>query len=111
MFSMVLAACTSTQEASPSPSSKPSTDTASPSAATASKPVQISVFAQQANDIDLNTNLFTKHLESKFNAKFKFDVIPYDGAKEKRQISLASGDYPEAYMLTAYIDQFSQADL
>lgn len=61
--------------------------------------------------MDLKTNLFTKHLESKFNAKFKFEIIPYDGAKEKRQISLASGDYPEAYMLTAYIDQFSQADL
>ena len=38
-------------------------------------------------------------------------MIPSDGAKEKRQISLASGDYPDAYMLTAYIDQFSQADV
>lgn len=109
MFSMVLAACSSKVENTASPN--PSTGTASPSATQAAKPVEISVFAQQANDMDLKTNLFTKHLESKFNAKFKFEIIPYDGAKEKRQISLASGDYPEAYMLTAYIDQFSQADL
>ncbi|OPH49268.1 ABC transporter substrate-binding protein [Paenibacillus ferrarius] len=109
MVSLFVAACSQNDQSAGT--SKPTTETATAGAAQAGKPVQISVFAQQDNTIDLNTNLFTKHLESKFNAKFKFDVIPYDGAKEKRQISLASGDYPESYILTSYIDQFSQADL
>lgn len=76
-----------------------------------SKPVEISVFAVQEQGIDLDTNKFTQHVEEKFNINFNFEVIPSDGAKEKRQISLASGDYPDAYMLTHYVDQFSQADL
>jgi len=77
----------------------------------ASKPVEVRVFAVQEQGIDLATNKFTKFAEEKFNIKFKFETIPSDGAKEKRQISLASGDYPDAYILTHYIDQFSQSDL
>jgi putative aldouronate transport system substrate-binding protein len=74
-------------------------------------PVEITMFAVQESGIDLTTNKFTKFVEEKFNIKFKFDTTPPDGAKEKRQISLASGDYPDAYMLPGYIDQFSQADV
>ncbi|MGO4549161.1 extracellular solute-binding protein [Paenibacillus sp. 2TAB23] len=74
-------------------------------------PVEINVFAQQETGIDLRTNDFTKLLESKFNAQINWDSITPDGAKEKRQISLAGGDYPDAYILTAYLDQFSQSDL
>lgn len=74
-------------------------------------PVEITMFAVQESGIDLATNKFTKFVEEKFNIKFKFDTTPPDGAKEKRQISLASGDYPDAYMLPGYIDQFSQADV
>lgn len=75
------------------------------------KPVEISVFSVQESGIDLPTNKFTKHVEEKFNFKFNWQINPSDGAQEKRQISLASGDYPDAYLLTHYIDQFSQADL
>jgi putative aldouronate transport system substrate-binding protein len=108
MLSLFLAACTNQDTASPSP--KAAVNSATPDAKNQA-PVEISVFAQQDKDTDLKTNLFTKHLEQKFNAKFKFDIVAYDGAKEKRQISLASGDYPASYILTTYIDQFSQADL
>ncbi|WP_152391930.1 extracellular solute-binding protein [Paenibacillus guangzhouensis] len=75
------------------------------------KPVNISVFSVQESGIDIPTNKFTQFVSEKFNIKFNWQINPSDGAKEKRQISLASGDYPDAYMLTHYIDQFSQADL
>lgn len=74
-------------------------------------PVEINVFAQQETGIDLKTNDFTKLIEKKFNVKINWESISPDGSKEKRQISLAGGDYPDAYILTAYIDQFSQSDL
>ncbi len=76
-----------------------------------SKPVEISVFAVQESGIDIPVNKFTKHIEEQFNIKFNWQINPSDGAKEKRQISLASGDYPDAYLLTHYIDEFSQADV
>lgn len=71
----------------------------------------ISVFAQQESTQNLETNDFTKELERRFNVKFDWNVVPYEGAKEKRQISLAGGEYADAYILTTYIDQFSQADV
>ncbi|OPA74018.1 ABC transporter substrate-binding protein [Paenibacillus selenitireducens] len=105
VVSLLLAACSQKNEASETGSS---TDT---SEAGGQKPVEISIFAQQESGIDLINNGFSKFLENKFNAKFNWQIIPTDGAKEKRQISLASGDYPDSYMLTGYIDQFSQADV
>ncbi|ANY69029.1 ABC transporter substrate-binding protein [Paenibacillus sp. BIHB 4019] len=74
-------------------------------------PTELHVFALQEPGIELQTNDFTRYLEQKFNVHFNWEVISPDGAREKRQISLAGGDYPDAYFLTAYIDQFSQSDL
>lgn len=74
-------------------------------------PVAISVFAQQGSDQDLPTNLFTKTIEDKANVKLDWTIIPFDGAAEKRQISLASGDYPDLYLLIPWVDKFSQSDL
>ncbi|MFC5402033.1 extracellular solute-binding protein [Cohnella soli] len=74
-------------------------------------PIAISVYAQQDATFDLKTNEFSRLLEEKFNVSFDWRTVPFEGAKEKRQISLSSGNYPDAYILTAYIDQFSQADL
>ncbi|MFD0670808.1 extracellular solute-binding protein [Cohnella sp. GCM10027633] len=71
----------------------------------------ISIYAQQDATFDLKTNEFSRLLEEKYDVSFDWRTVPYEGAREKRQISLASGNYPDAYMLTAYIDQFSQADL
>ncbi|MDQ6418125.1 ABC transporter substrate-binding protein [Paenibacillus sp. LHD-117] len=78
---------------------------------TPSGPVTISVFAQQSTDTDLATNKFSKLLEEKFNIQFKWTTVPFDGAAEKRQISLASGDYPDLYLLIPWVDRFSQTDL
>lgn len=77
----------------------------------AGKPVSVRVFAQQEATQQLQTNEFTKLLENKFNVAFDWEIVPYVGAKEKRQISLAGGHYADAYILTSYIDQFSQADV
>jgi putative aldouronate transport system substrate-binding protein len=110
MVSLFLAACSKNQAATESPTA--AVGTAAPASAPANAaPVEITMFAQQDTNIDLNTNKFTKFMEEKFNVKFKFDIIPFDGAKEKRQISLAGGDYPASYMLTTWIDQFSQAEI
>ncbi|TFE26643.1 extracellular solute-binding protein [Cohnella luojiensis] len=113
IISVIISACSgSKNEPSASqPASSGSAPASESAPASQAGPVDISVFAVQENGIDLPTNKFTKHVEEKFNIKFKFETVPSDGAKEKRQISLASGDYPDAYILTAYVDQFSQADL
>ena len=100
-FTMVMSGCSSDNSSS-SESGEP---------AAGDGPVNISVFSVQESGIDIPTNQFTKFVEDKFNIKFNWQINPSDGAKEKRQISLASGDYPDAYLLTHYIDQFSQADL
>lgn len=76
-----------------------------------SKQVEISVFAHQGTDMDYKTNLFTTFIEKKMNIKFKWTTVPYDGAAEKRQISLAGGDYADLYMLIPWVDKFTQIDL
>lgn len=73
--------------------------------------VTINVFAHQSSDVDLKTNKFTKKMEEQFGIKFNWTTVPFDGAAEKRQISLASGDYPDLYMLIPWVDRFSQTDL
>jgi ABC-type glycerol-3-phosphate transport system substrate-binding protein len=75
--------------------------------------VTLDVFAPQAADWNLATNDFTKTVKQKFNITMKWQTTTFDGgpAKEKRQISLASGDYPDLYLLIPWVDQFTQADL
>ena len=64
-------------------------------------------------NVDLATNSFTKEAEEKFGIQFEWQTTTFDGnsAKEQRQISLASGDYPDLYMLIPWVDQFTQLDL
>ncbi|MFE6076547.1 ABC transporter substrate-binding protein [Paenibacillus sp. NPDC057886] len=73
--------------------------------------VSINVFAHQSSDTNLQTNKFTKKMEEKFNIQMNWTTVPFDGAAEKRQISLASGDYPDLYLLIPWVDRFSQTDL
>ncbi|NGP46514.1 extracellular solute-binding protein [Bacillaceae bacterium SIJ1] len=75
--------------------------------------VKLSVFAPQGAETDLETNLISKKMEEEFNIDFTWQTTTYDAgaASEKRQISLASGDYPDAYMLIPWVDQFSQDEL
>lgn len=73
----------------------------------------ITIFAPQGKDGDLDDNAFTKVLEEKFDVDLQFETTTYDGAgaAEKRQVSLASGDYPDAYMLVPWVDQFTNEEL
>jgi putative aldouronate transport system substrate-binding protein len=84
-----------------------------PGEAAAGGPVKIKIFSPQGADQDLATNSFSLEAQKMFNIEFEWQTTTMDGnsAKEQRQISLASGDYPELYMLIPWVDQFSQLDL
>jgi putative aldouronate transport system substrate-binding protein len=73
----------------------------------------LSVFAQQGTGQDLATNAFTKEVAKKFNIKFNWQTTTQDSsvAPEKRQILMASGDYPDAFLLIPWVDQFNQVDV
>jgi putative aldouronate transport system substrate-binding protein len=75
--------------------------------------VTLDVFAPQGAETNLATNEFTKKMNQKFNITFKWQTSTFDAgpAREKRQISLASGDYPDAYMLIPWVDQFTPTEL
>ncbi len=102
--SMLLVSCSS---AVPAPAA-PQGD-----APAAEGPVTIKIFAPQAPERDMATNAFSLQLEEMFDAKFEWTTTTYDGtsAKEKRQLALATGDYPEVFMLIPWVDQFSQTEL
>lgn len=76
-------------------------------------PNKITIFASQAGTMDLNTNSFTLELEEKFGVDLEFLTTSYEStaASEARQVSLASGDLPDAYMLVPWASQFSRAEL
>ncbi|MBI1257016.1 MAG: extracellular solute-binding protein [Chloroflexi bacterium] len=78
-----------------------------------SDPVTINIFAPQSADRDLTTDVFSTSLEEMFNVKFNWTTTTYDNtdASEKRNLALASGDYPDLFMLIPWVDQFSQIDL
>ncbi|MFC5653285.1 extracellular solute-binding protein [Paenibacillus solisilvae] len=99
---VILSGCSKGNSADPATSDAKSTG-----------PVTIKVFANNdsADGQGLESNAFTKTLESKFNIKFQWTPIPSDGAAEKRKIALASGDYPDLFMLISYIDHFGQDEL
>ena len=73
----------------------------------------ITIFGSQGGQMDLNTNTFTLELEEKFDVDIEFETTGYGSAEanESRQISLAGGDLPEAYMLVPWASQFSKAEL
>jgi len=73
----------------------------------------ITIFASQGGQMDLNTNSFTLLMEEKFGVDIKFETTGYGSseANEARQISLAGGDLPEAYMLVPWATQFTKAEL
>lgn len=74
-------------------------------------PIEVSIFTPKFNsDGDFNENEFTKMIEEKLNIKIKWEFANQDAAKEKRQLSLASGDYPDAYWLVTWIDNISKVE-
>ncbi|MEV5504377.1 extracellular solute-binding protein [Nonomuraea fuscirosea] len=75
--------------------------------------VVISVMAPANPDMELSTNKVTTLLSDKFKIKFQFQSTTMDGAaaKEKRQIAISSGDYPDLFLLIPYVDAFTKTDL
>ena len=73
----------------------------------------ITIFAPQSAQQDLETNEFTLLLEDKFDVDLVFETTSYEGsaAAEARQIAIASGDLPDAFMLINWVNQFSQTEL
>ncbi len=71
------------------------------------------MFSPQGVEIDLASNSFTAEAQEMFGLQFEWQTTTMDGAsaKEKRQISLARGDYPALYLLIPWVDQFSQTEL
>ncbi|MVA77248.1 extracellular solute-binding protein [Auraticoccus sp. F435] len=76
-------------------------------------PAQLSVFAPQGPEQDLATNVFTQQLSEQFDIEFSWQTTTWDGvpAAEKRNIALASGDYPDLFLLIPWVDQFRPADV
>jgi putative aldouronate transport system substrate-binding protein len=73
----------------------------------------LTVFAPEFPDQNLKNNDFTKKMAKKFNIKFTFQTTTLDGgpAAEKRQIAIASGDYPDLFLLVPWVDQFKAPEL
>lgn len=104
-FSLVLSAC-STE------SNTPAANTPSGSAPVASdvfspvgeypivkKPMTIKMFAPQFASIEnMETNTFTKYVQDKTNIQIKWDLVPDKALNDRKQLMLASGDYPEVIL-------------
>ncbi|WNQ10522.1 extracellular solute-binding protein [Paenibacillus aurantius] len=60
-------------------------------------PVSMTFFAPQGK-APMEENEFTKFIEKKFNVKLKWDLAPSDALQDRRQLLLASGDYPEVFL-------------
>lgn len=74
---------------------------------------QLVAFGPQGDNGSLKDNAFTKAVEKKFDIDFDWQTTTYDGsvAGEKRQVSLASGDYPDVYFLVPWVDAFSRSEV
>lgn len=59
----------------------------------------IKMFAPQLASIEnMETNTFTKMLEEKTNIQIKWDLVPDKALNDRKQLMLASGDYPEVIL-------------
>ncbi len=105
--SMVLAACgkNDKENAAETPSAGTS-PTASAEQSAPAGPVDVTFFAPQGK-APLEDNDYTKLVEEKFNVNIKWDLAPADALIDRRQLLLASGDYPEVFLE----GKFSNSDL
>ncbi|ULL16848.1 extracellular solute-binding protein [Paenibacillus sp. H1-7] len=101
--SIVVSACSDSQQNSASPDANNGTASGGP--------VTVTIFAPQDPNTDYMTNTFTKLVEEKLNMKIQWTVTPYDAAKEKRKLAISSGDYPDAFMSQSWVDSFSPSEL
>ncbi|TDQ42969.1 carbohydrate ABC transporter substrate-binding protein (CUT1 family) [Aureibacillus halotolerans] len=68
--------------------------------------VQLTFFAPQGK-APMEENEFTLFIEDKFDVSLNWDVAPTDALTDRRQLLLASGDYPEVFLE----GKFSSTDL
>jgi ABC-type glycerol-3-phosphate transport system substrate-binding protein len=75
--------------------------------------VIIDTFAPADSTMNLDTNAVTKIISDKFKIQFRWQTTTFDAgpAKEKRQIALASGDYPDLFNLIPWVDAFTQGEV
>jgi ABC-type glycerol-3-phosphate transport system substrate-binding protein len=75
--------------------------------------VIIDVLSPADQDTNLSTNAVTKVMSDKFKIQFRFQTTTFDAgaAKEKRQVALASGDYPDLFFLIPWVDGFTKAEV
>lgn len=100
VVSLLLAAC-SGNSSKPAATDKPATDNSN-------APVELSVFAPQAPGIvNLDVNKFSKYVEDQVNIKFNWSTVPDAAFGDKKQLLLASGDYP-ALMMNAGMSKSDQ---
>ncbi|XVU22864.1 extracellular solute-binding protein [Actinoplanes sp. CA-054009] len=99
---LVAAGCSSSDDKKEAPAAKMEGDK-----------VVISVMAPADPDTKLDTNAVSKLMSDKFKIKFDWQTTTNDGgpAKEKRQIAISSGDYPDMFMLVPYIDAFTKTEV
>lgn len=61
--------------------------------------MKLKMFAPQFASIEnMETNLFTKWAEEKTNIKIEWDLVPDNALNDRKQLMLASGDYPEVIL-------------
>ncbi len=80
---------------------------------TADGKVIIDVLTPSDQTMNLDTNQVTKIMSDKFKIQFRWQTTTFDAgpAKEKRQIALASNDYPDLFFLIPWVDAFTQAEV
>jgi putative aldouronate transport system substrate-binding protein len=118
LFSLVVSACGSPAATATSAPAETEEQQAPEATAEATEEpsaarIPIRIFAPQDPNRDMETNVFSNHLEEMFNVDFEWTTTTYDGnsAKELRQVTLASGDLPDVFMLIPWVDQFTQVEL
>lgn len=63
------------------------------------EPVALKVFmSQSANIVDFETNECTKWIEEQTGIDLVFETAPADAVKEKINLKLSSGDYPDVFL-------------
>jgi len=63
------------------------------------KPLTLKMFAPQFASIEnMDTNTYTKYVEEKTNINIEWDLVPDNALNDRKQLMLASGDYPEVIL-------------
>ncbi len=61
--------------------------------------MKLKMFAPQYPSIEnMETNTYTKYVEDKTNIKIEWDLVPDNALNDRKQLMLASGDYPEVIL-------------